>query len=74
MIYSYNLLLLCVGKLLSFYLFHLCRNESTQTRKSPSNSRSPSPARPLSDSQRDELVTLRQKCEDLEKKLQEERK
>lgn len=52
------------------------RNESTssQMRKSVSSSRSPSPPRPLSDSQRDELVTLRQKCEELEKQLQNERR
>ena len=43
-------------------------------RKSVSSSRSPSPPRPLSDSQRDELVTLRQKCEELEKQLQNERR
>lgn len=51
-----------------------CRNESMLTHNSVSTSRSPSPTRPLSDSQMDELVSLRQKCEQLEKQLQEERK
>ena len=57
---------------MSFFI--CCRNETAETRQSLSTSRSPSPTRPLSDSQRDELVTLRQKCEQLEKQLQDERK
>ncbi|XP_065913217.1 coiled-coil domain-containing protein 102A-like isoform X2 [Dysidea avara] len=54
------------------------RNEDSQPRKSISTSRSPSPpgvdSRRFSQSQREELTTLRQRCERLEKQLQDEKR